>query len=83
MPGGSGNARATPYPHDSGAFPAVRRARVPSAPSTLPCRLGKTKGPANGPFVIACVTGRRHFFAGWTPGLSLKNCLLMSVNFFH
>ena len=49
----------------------------------MPCGLGKTKGPASGPFVQHETAGWRHFLAGWTPGLSLKNCLFMSVNFFH
>ena len=64
------------------AFRERPRRRVPRPPSTLPCRVGKRKGPAQGPF-DARSTARRHFLAGWTPGLSLKNCLFMSVNFFH
>src|SRR5438128_10209963 len=83
MADGTYNARATLRHRDLRTFSEPLRARVPCRTSTLPCRMGKAKGPANGPFVRNVAAGRGHFFAGWTPGLSLKNCLFMSVNFFH
>src|SRR5262249_54493398 len=83
IPAGRYNPRATPRCRNLRTFAERLNARVPSGPSTMPCGLGKTKGPASGPFVQHETAGWRHFLAGWTPGLSLKNCLFMSVNFFH
>src|SRR5207245_10589110 len=83
MAAGTYNPRATLRHRDLRTFSDPPRARVPCRTSTLPCRMGKAKGPANGPFVRNVAAGRGHFFAGWTPGLSLQNCLFMSVYFSH
>jgi hypothetical protein len=66
----------------------MHRRRAPD--ETPPARLGglhgaqgkKQEGP-RGALSVADGGGAQDFVAGCTPGLSLKNCLLSSMKFFH
>ena len=56
--------------------------RLPSGACDVPAALGKKEGPVTGPSTRA-EPASYDFVAGWTPGLSLKNCLLISMYCFH
>jgi hypothetical protein len=67
---------------------AKTRARATCTPPSLPSVLGgvhKNEGPSRwrGPDDARRFGVRQDFVAGFTPGWSLKNCLLSSMKFFH